>query len=59
MGASAKPGAIQVAEQMRHRLAALTPDEREEIEHASTLLRRARAARQLPLIQPAPRPAAG
>jgi hypothetical protein len=49
----------RVAEQMRHRLAALTPDEREEIEHASTLLRRARAARQLPLIQPTPRPAAG
>ncbi len=35
---------------MRHRLAELTPDERDEIEQASKLLRRARAARQLPLI---------
>ena len=49
----------RVAEQMRRSLAALTPDEREEIEHAGKLLRRARAARQLLVIQPAPRPAAG
>ena len=40
----------RVAEQMRHRLAELTPDERDEIEQASKLLRRARAAGQLPLI---------
>ena len=44
-----------VAEQMHHRLAELAPDEREEVEQASKLLRRARAARQLPLIaHPAP-----
>ncbi len=49
----------RVAEQMRHRLAELTPDEREEVEHASKLLRRARAARQLPVIHPSPRRAAG
>jgi integrase len=49
----------RVAEQMRRRLAELTPDEREKVEHASKLLRRARAARQLPVIQPAPRGAAG
>ncbi|HEX5349757.1 MAG TPA: hypothetical protein VFW64_22110, partial [Pseudonocardiaceae bacterium] len=40
----------RIAEQMRHRLAELTPDERDEIEQASKLLCRARAARQLPLI---------
>ena len=40
----------KVADQMRQRLDALPPAEREEIEHASKLLRRARAARQLPLI---------
>ena len=40
----------RVAEQMRHRLAELTPDERDEIEQASKLLRRARAAGPLPLI---------
>ena len=39
-----------VADQMRQRLDALPPGEREEIEHASKLLRRARAARQLPVI---------
>ena len=38
------------ADQMRQRLDALPPDQREEIEHASKLLRRARAARQLPVI---------
>jgi integrase len=49
-----------VAEQMRHRLAELTPGEREEVEQASKLLRRARASRQLPLISnPAPRGTAG
>jgi integrase len=39
-----------VADQMRQRLDALPPAEREEIEHASKLLRRGRAARQLPVI---------
>lgn len=39
-----------VAEQMRHRLADLSPDEREDVERASKLLRRARAARHLPVI---------
>jgi hypothetical protein len=39
-----------IAEQMRRRIADLAPAEREEIEHASKLLRRARAARQLPVI---------
>ena len=44
-----------VAEQMHSRLAELSVHEREEVEHASKLLRRARAARQLPLIaHPAP-----
>ena len=38
------------ADQMRQRLDALPPGQREEIEHASKLLRRARAARQLPVI---------
>jgi hypothetical protein len=50
----------RVAEQMRARLAALSTAEREEIEQASKLLRRARAAHQLPLINnPAPRGVAG
>jgi integrase len=49
----------RVAEKMRHRLAELTPDEREEVEHASKMLRRARAARQLPVIDASPRAAAG
>jgi len=40
----------QVAEQMRRRLAELTPAERDEVEQASKLLRRGRAARQLPVI---------
>ncbi|MEO8522090.1 MAG: tyrosine-type recombinase/integrase [Acidobacteriota bacterium] len=40
----------RVAEQMRRRLDALPADERAEIENASKLLRRARAARQLPVI---------
>jgi hypothetical protein len=40
----------RVAEQMRHRLAELTSDERDEVEQASKILRRARAARQLPVI---------
>jgi integrase len=40
----------QVTDQMRRRLAALTSAEREEIEQASKLLRRGRAARQLPII---------
>jgi len=39
-----------VAAHMRHRLTELTPAEREEIEHASKLLRRARAAHHLPII---------
>ncbi len=39
-----------VADQMRQRLDALPPGQREEIEHASKLLRRGRAARQLPVI---------
>jgi len=41
----------RVAEQMRHRMTELAPAEREEVEQASKLLRRARAARQLPVIQ--------
>ncbi|HET9254980.1 MAG TPA: hypothetical protein VFO16_07225, partial [Pseudonocardiaceae bacterium] len=40
----------RVAERMRHRLAELTPAERDEVEQAGKLLRRARAARQLPII---------
>ena len=39
-----------VADQMRHRLDALPAAEREEIEHASKILRRGRAAQQLPVI---------
>jgi integrase len=46
-----------VAEQMRRRLDELGADERAEIEQASRLLRRARAARQLPVV--AVNPAAG
>lgn len=41
----------RVAEQMRERLAELSPAERDEVEQASKLLRRARAARQLPVIE--------
>ena len=43
-----------VAEQMRRRLADLGAEERAEVEHASRLLRRARAARQLPVIAATP-----
>lgn len=39
-----------VAEQMHRRLAALDPDERAEVEESSALLRRARAARRIPLV---------
>jgi hypothetical protein len=47
-----------IASQMRHRIENLPPAEREEIEQASKLLRRARAARQLPVIPVSPRGAA-
>jgi integrase len=40
----------QVAEQMHRRLAQLDPDQRAEIEASSRILRRARAARRIPLI---------
>jgi integrase len=40
----------RVADQMRRRMDELGSDERVEVEEASRLLRRARAARQLPLI---------
>lgn len=39
----------RVADQMRRRLAELGPDERAEVEASSRLLRRARAARRIPL----------
>ncbi len=39
-----------VAEQMRHRLAELGDDERVEVEAAARLLRRARAARRIPVV---------
>jgi len=39
-----------VAETMHDRLAELTPQERADVEDASRLLRRARAARHLPLV---------
>jgi hypothetical protein len=39
-----------VAETMRRRLAELSPADRADVEDASRLLRRARAARQLPLL---------
>jgi integrase len=39
----------QVAEKMRRRLAELPADERADVEDASKILRRARAARQLPI----------
>jgi hypothetical protein len=38
-----------VAESMRERLAVLGPDERAEVEEASRLLRRSRAARLIPV----------
>ena len=40
----------RVVEKMRHRLAELDPDERAEVEESSRILRRARAARCIPLI---------
>jgi hypothetical protein len=40
----------QVAETMRLRLASLASDERAEVEEASRLLRRARAARHIPVV---------
>ena len=40
----------RVAEQMRRRLAALDPDERADVEASSRILRRARAARRIPVI---------
>ena len=39
----------RVAEQMRHRLAQLGPDQRAEIEASARILRRARAARAIPV----------
>ena len=42
-----------VADTMRRRLDALPPGERDEVEQASKILRRARGARQLPLINTA------
>jgi integrase len=39
----------RVAEQMRRRLAALDPDERADVEASSRILRRARAARRIPV----------
>jgi integrase/BMFP domain-containing protein YqiC len=50
----------RIAEQMRRRLAELDSHQREEVEEASKLLRRARAAQQLPLItEPTSRREAG
>jgi hypothetical protein len=40
----------RVAKQMHRRLADLGNDERAEVEEASRILRRARAARRLPLV---------
>lgn len=39
----------RVGEQMRRRLAKLDPDERADVEASSRILRRARAARRIPL----------
>jgi hypothetical protein len=47
-----------VADAMRRRLDALPASERDEVEQASRLLRRARAARQLPMINAASLPGA-
>jgi len=47
-----------VADTMRRRLDELPPSERDEVEQASKLLRRARAARQLPVINTASLPGA-
>ena len=41
----------RVVETMRRRLAELCPDERAEVEEASRLLRRARGARRIPLVE--------
>lgn len=40
----------RVADQMRRRLAELDPDKRAEVEESSRILRRARAARRIPLV---------
>lgn len=40
----------RVADQMRRRLAELSPDERAEVEDSARILRRARAARRIPVI---------
>jgi hypothetical protein len=40
----------RVVETMRRRLAELDPEQRAEVEESSRILRRARAARRLPLI---------
>ena len=39
-----------VAETMRRRLAELDPDERAEVEASTRILRRARAARRIPVV---------
>ncbi|HVA73392.1 MAG TPA: site-specific integrase [Acidimicrobiales bacterium] len=44
----------RAAEKMRRRLAELGPDERAEVDEASRLLRRARAARRIPVIAATP-----
>jgi integrase len=44
----------RVADQMRRRLAELAPQERAEVEEASRILRRARAARRIPVIASPP-----
>lgn len=40
----------RIAEQLRRRLAELDPDERAEVEASSRILRRARAARRIPVV---------
>jgi len=40
----------RVVDTMRRRLAELEPEQRAEVEESSRILRRARAARRLPLI---------
>ena len=42
----------RVADTMRRRLAELAPEQRDEVEHASQILRRARAARRFPSSPP-------
>jgi integrase len=44
----------RVADQMRRRLAELDPDERAEVEASARILRRARAARRIPVIAAPP-----